>query len=165
MMKTLSDLLIEKYGHEIAGVSEIVAELFPSRGFVTEEILGEFPAVRITFEDGLNIIVCLYREYRNLEISIEHIKETVEFYTSRGTGGPKIRCQQLDISKIRDGIKGHGLQAAIAVRRRRQGQQIVSLACGCSLPVSYLPGKEKNALAEMIRICDETTRPAMAGAR
>ena len=59
-----------------------------------------------------------------------------------------IECQQQDIFKIRDKIPGHGPQK---VKRRYrpiwQGSEHVFLACGCSLPIPWLPLKEQKCLA------------------
>ena len=51
-----------------------------------------------------------------------------------------INCQQQDIFKIRDGIPGHGPQEVVNVCRGR-----VRLACGCSLPLTWLPRVEREA--------------------
>lgn len=53
-------------------------------------------------------------------------------------------CQQQDIYKIRDGVRGHGRQRVMAVtlsdvRRCRRAV----LACGCKILVDWLPLREQ----------------------
>ena len=52
-----------------------------------------------------------------------------------------VNCQQQDIFKIRDGIRGHGPQRVTALRKGN-----AQLSCGCSLPVSWMPEWEQVAL-------------------
>ena len=70
-----------------------------------------------------------------------------------------IRCQQQNIFKIRDGIAGHGRQEVVSVCRGR-----VRLACGCSLPLNWLPRIEcevitGTALWNCLGIVSETASP------
>ena len=53
-----------------------------------------------------------------------------------------IVCQQRDIFKIRDKIPGHGPQPVVC-KFIHNGFEYVRLKCKCSIPVSWLPRKEK----------------------
>lgn len=57
----------------------------------------------------------------------------------------QIPCQQQDSFKIRDGVPGHGLQN-VQGQTRHGDKRWVDLACGCALPVSYLPTHEREHL-------------------
>lgn len=57
----------------------------------------------------------------------------------------KIKCQQQDSYKIRDGIPGHGMQDVVDIDEAF-GKKYILLGCGCSLPLSYLPGRERESL-------------------
>jgi hypothetical protein len=54
-----------------------------------------------------------------------------------------VECQQQDIFKIRDGMPGHGPQKVTGFFVGR-----VILACGCTLPVSWLASWEQSAVLE-----------------
>lgn len=53
-----------------------------------------------------------------------------------------VNCQQKDIFKIKDGIPGHGPQITLF----RFLSDRVQLACGCSLPISWLPTAERDVV-------------------
>jgi len=55
----------------------------------------------------------------------------------------KIKCQQHNILKIKDKIPGHGTQEA-RLLARYPGR--VFLACGCNLPISWLPKHERERI-------------------
>ncbi len=58
-----------------------------------------------------------------------------------------VTCQQQNIFKIRDRISGHGPQPVLFYYRPLySGPKHVKLACGCSLPVPWLPKKEQRLL-------------------
>jgi hypothetical protein len=57
-----------------------------------------------------------------------------------------IKCQQQCIMKIRDGVPGHGPQEVLGRYKRSTSGERVALACGCSLPTSWLPKTERNAV-------------------
>lgn len=64
-----------------------------------------------------------------------------------------VTCQQQDIYKIRDGVPGHGpqiVQSLMFHDRPKPSRPYVHLACGCFLPVSYMPRCEADLLREMI---------------
>jgi hypothetical protein len=54
-----------------------------------------------------------------------------------------VDCQQQDIFSIRDGVAGHGPQRVTGISGGR-----VILACGCTLPISWLPSWERAAVLE-----------------
>ena len=54
-----------------------------------------------------------------------------------------VKCQQQNIFKLRDGIPGHGPQE---VRHVAHGR--VYLACGCSIPLTWLPRVEREAVLQ-----------------
>ena len=62
-----------------------------------------------------------------------------------------INCQQRDILKIRDRIPGHGLQETrVRYRPLHGGSEYVLLACGCALPIPWLPRKEQQAVLQSV---------------
>jgi hypothetical protein len=54
-----------------------------------------------------------------------------------------VKCQQQCIFKIRDGIPGHGPQKVLGQYRSVWGSMCVALACGCSIPIMWLPKVER----------------------
>jgi len=55
-----------------------------------------------------------------------------------------IDCQQQNIFKIRDKIPGHGPQKVLCrYHHLHNGIELVLLACGCSIPISWLLLKEQ----------------------
>jgi hypothetical protein len=57
-----------------------------------------------------------------------------------------VKCQQQCIFKIRDKIPGHGPQKVQRKFRHHSGREYVRLACGCTLPVTWLPTSERVGL-------------------
>ena len=55
-----------------------------------------------------------------------------------------VECQQQCIFKIRDGIPGHGPQKVLHVH-----DSYAYLACGCSIPISWLLGSEQEAIRNL----------------
>ena len=60
-----------------------------------------------------------------------------------------VKCQQQCILKIRDGVPGHGPQEVLRRYKGQGDKDRVALACGCSLPVSWLPKTERDAVLEL----------------
>lgn len=57
-----------------------------------------------------------------------------------------VKCQQQNILKIRDGIPGHGPQKVLRRFKSWNSQERVALACGCSIPIAWLPKIERDEL-------------------
>ena len=56
-----------------------------------------------------------------------------------------VKCQQQNIFKIRDKIPGHGFQEVL-FRYYSDGNEYIQLACGCTIPISWLLEKEQQAV-------------------
>lgn len=68
-----------------------------------------------------------------------------------------INCQQQDILKIKDGIPSHGPQIAkFRYRPLHSGFEYVRLACGCALPISWLPLRERQDVLQNVPKSGET---------
>lgn len=62
-----------------------------------------------------------------------------------------VDCQQQNILKIRDRIPGHGPQIAkCRYHPLHNGSECVLLACGCVLPVPWLPERERQAVLQNV---------------
>jgi len=60
-----------------------------------------------------------------------------------------VECQQQDTFKIRDKIPGHGPQK-VCRRSLGVGSERVLLECGCSLPLTWLTGAEREGVLREI---------------
>lgn len=61
-------------------------------------------------------------------------------------------CPQRNILKIRDKIPGHGPQEAKCLYRPLHNGSIhIMLACGCSVPIWWLPLEEQHTILRNVR--------------
>lgn len=63
-----------------------------------------------------------------------------------------VECQQRNIFKIRDKIPGHGPREVICrYQPLYNGSEHVLLACGCSIPIPWLPLTEQQAVHRSLK--------------
>ncbi len=58
-----------------------------------------------------------------------------------------VTCQEQDIFKIRDGVRGHGSQRVLGVTLGDVGHdRRAILECGCKIPVDWLALREQSSV-------------------